>query len=147
MNIQPDFEELLKLLECHKVRYMIVGGYAVAFHGFPRFTKDIDIYYSDSDENIANLKKALLDFGFQPHELPDELFKTKGNIITFGIEPIRIDLLNEIDGVEFENAWLNHLKGNYGNTEVNFISKIDLIKNKSSTSHLQDKSDAEKLSP
>jgi hypothetical protein len=49
---------------------MIVGGYAVAFHGFPRFTKDIDIYYSDSDENIANLKKALLDFGFQPHELP-----------------------------------------------------------------------------
>lgn len=106
MNIQPDFEELLRLLECHKVKYMIVGGYAVAFHGFPRFTKDIDIYYSDSDENITNLKKALLDFGFQHHQLPDELFKTKGNIITFGIEPIRIALLNEIDGVKFENAWL-----------------------------------------
>ena len=104
MNIQPDFEKLLRLLECHKVKYMIVGGYAVAFHGFPRFTKDIDIYYSDSDEDITNLKKALLDFGFQHHQLPDELFKTKGNIITFGIEPIRIALLNEIDGVKFENA-------------------------------------------
>ena len=64
MNIQPDFEKLLRLLECHKVKYMIVGGYAVAFHGFPRFTKDIDIYYSDSDENITNLKRhcSILDF-------------------------------------------------------------------------------------
>ena len=145
MNIQPDFEELLQLLEKHKVEYIIVDGYAVAYHGFPRFTKDIDIFYSISNTNIPKLKKVLEEFGFSPKDLHDELFKTKGNIITFGVEPVRVDIINEISGVEFSTAWSHHVRGKYGETEVNFIGRVELIKNKSSTSRLQDKSDAEKL--
>jgi putative sterol carrier protein len=92
------------------------------------------------------LKKAIIEFGFDPNELPDELFKTKGNIITFGVEPMRVDIINEISGVEFKDAWPHVIRGKYGKTEVNFIGKLELVKNKSSTPRLQDKADAEKLS-
>jgi hypothetical protein len=146
MNIQQDFEELLKLLEEQKVEYLIVGGYAVAFHGYPRFTKDIDIFYRRSSENIKKLQTALIKFGFPSHELPEELFQSKENVITFGIEPVRVDIISEIDGVDFDQAWGKRVRGSYGEAEVNFISRIDLIKNKKSTSRLQDKADAEKLS-
>ena len=146
MNIQQDFEELLKLLEEHKVEYLIVGGYAVAFHGYPRFTKDIDIYYNVSPTNIQKLQKALLKFGFTLKDIPADTFTTKGNIITFGVEPVRVDIINDITGVEFNDAWKKKVRGKYGNVEVNFISKTDLIKNKTSTPRLQDKADAEELS-
>jgi hypothetical protein len=146
MNIQQDFKELLKLLEEHNIEYLVVGGYAVAFHGYPRFTKDIDIYYNNSSINIAKLQKALSQFGFTSKDLPADLFQTKGNIITFGVEPVRVDIINDISGVEFHDAWTKRVRGNYGNVAINFISKIDLIKNKTSTPRLQDKADAEKLS-
>lgn len=145
MNIQQDFAELLRLLEKHKVEYLIVGGYAVAFHGYPRFTKDIDIFYNNKDDNVDKLQKALFEFGFKKNELPKKFFKTKGNIITFGIEPVRVDIVNEISGVQFSKAWKRKVRGKYGKTEVNFIGKLELIKNKSSTNRLQDKADAEKL--
>jgi hypothetical protein len=124
---------------------MVVGGYAVAFHGYPRFTKDIDIFYKNDDENIRTLKSALIEFGFNSEDLPDDVFKTPGNIITFGVEPVRVDILNEIDGIGFDDAWNNHVQGKYGNTVVNFIGKNDLIKNKTSTKRLQDKADAQNL--
>lgn len=146
MNIQQDFEELLKLLEEHRIEYLIVGGYAVAFHGYPRFTKDMDIYYNVSPTNIQKLQKALCKFGFTPKEIPAETFNTKGNIITFGVEPVRVDIINDISGIEFNDAWKKKVRGKYGKVEVSFISKIDLIKNKTSTSRLQDKADAEELS-
>ncbi len=145
MNIQQDFEELLKLLEKHKVTYMVVGGYAVAFHGYPRFTKDINIFYKNDDENIRILKSALIEFGFNSEDLPDNVFKTPGTIITFGVEPVRVDILNEIDGISFDDAWNNHVQGKYGNADVNFIGKSELIKNKTSTKRLQDKADAQNL--
>lgn len=72
MNIQPDFADFLRLLESHRVEYMIVGGYAVAYHGFPRFTKDIDIFFSDTPENAARVRQALVDFGFA-----DDLLQNK----------------------------------------------------------------------
>jgi hypothetical protein len=146
MNIQQDFEELLRLLEEHKIEYLIIGGYAVAFHGYPRFTKDIDIFYNITPTNIRKLQKGLLEFGFTSNDIPDEIFNTKGNIITFGIDPVRVDIVNDISGVEFKEAWKKKVRGKYGNVEVNFIGRTDLIKNKNSTSRLQDKADAEKLS-
>ncbi|MCC6490216.1 MAG: hypothetical protein IT364_22215, partial [Candidatus Hydrogenedentes bacterium] len=87
MNTHPDFKELLQLLEDHRVEYMIVGGYAVAFHGYPRFTKDIDIFFGATPENIARLKAALIVFGFAEDDLPDEAFSKRGNILTFGVPP------------------------------------------------------------
>ncbi|MFZ2656364.1 MAG: nucleotidyltransferase [Victivallales bacterium] len=144
MNIQEDFQELLKLLEKHGVEYMIVGGYAVAFYGYPRFTKDLDIFYSLTTENISSLKKALIEFGFKENILSQDLFE-KSNIIKIGIEPVRIDLINEIDGVNFSTARKSVVKGKYGDVDVTFIGKKDLIKNKKSTKRLQDKADLEKL--
>lgn len=144
MNIQQDFQELLKLLEKHNVEYMIVGGYAVAYYGYPRFTKDLDVFYSWTPENISSLKKVLTEFGFKENLLSDDLFE-KSNIIKIGIEPVRIDLINEIDGVEFSQAKKSVVKGKYGDVGVTFIGKKDLIKNKKSSNRLQDKADLEKL--
>lgn len=145
MTTQQHFEELLRLLEKNSVDYLIVGGYAVAFHGYPRFTKDIDIYYSDLQENIAKVKNALIEFGFTENDLPDSLFLEKGSIIQFGVTPLRVDLLNEIDGIIFNDAKKNLIRGKYGDVEINFIGKEDLIKNKLATKRPQDKVDAEYL--
>ncbi len=145
MNTQPDFEELLRLLEQNKVRYMVVGGYAVAFHGFPRFTKDIDIFFLNSGENIILVRKCLSDFGFPQDRIPRKLFTEKGNIIQFGMAPVRVDLINEIDGVSFEEAERRIVRGKYGKVEVNFIGKTDLIKNKVASGRPQDELDAKTL--
>jgi predicted nucleotidyltransferase len=145
MITQQHFEELLKLLEENQVEYVVVGGYAVAFYGYPRFTKDIDIFFKNSDLNVKRIKKALISFGFTDRDLPDDLFYEKGNIIQFGIEPLRVDIINEIDGVNIEDALKNSIRGKYGKVEINFIGINELIKNKESTGREQDIIDAKKL--
>jgi hypothetical protein len=92
------------------------------------------------------MQEALIKFGFKSEDLPALIFQSRENIITFGIEPVRVDFIGEITGVEFFDAWKNRVRGKYGEVEVNFIGKIDLVKNKTSTKRLQDKADAEKLS-
>ncbi len=146
MNIQQDFKELLELLEENEVDYLIVGGYAVAFHGFPRFTKDIDIFFDASPGNINKIINSLEKFGFSKSELDTALFSTEGNIVTLGIEPVRVDFINQIDGIQFAEAKPNLVRGKYGNIEVSFIGKNDLIKNKKSTKRTKDKLDVEELS-
>lgn len=145
MNIQPDFEEFLRLLEDHGVDYMIIGGYAVAFHGFPRFTKDIDIFYEASPANIARLCRALAQFGFAEKDVPAELFAKKGQIITFGVAPVRIDLVNDVDGLTFQEARPNAVRGNYGRVAVTFIGLQELLRNKRATPRARDKADVEEL--
>lgn len=145
MNTQPDFEELLRLLEQNKVQYMIIGGYAVAFHGYPRFTKDIDIFYLNSRENIEKLINALISFGFPKSQLPAALFNENGNIIQFGMAPVRIDLLNEIDGINFKEAEKNIQRGKYGTVEVSFIGKPELLINKKESGRPQDQADVAML--
>ncbi len=145
MNTHPDFEEFLRLLEKHKVDYMIVGGYAVAYHGLPRFTKDIDVFFNAVDENVTQLREALMEFGFCEQDLPEESFVTKGNILAFGVSPTRVDLINEIDGVTFDGAKPNIVVGRYGDVPVKFIGFDDLLKNKSATGRTRDKADIEEL--
>lgn len=145
MNTQPDFKELLRLLEENRVEYMIVGGYAVSYHGYPRFTKDIDIFFKVSDENIDRLRQSLIAFAFQEEDLPREVFTAKGNILTFGVPPTRVDLLNEIDGITYEEASPNIVRGTYGELDVTFIGLDDLLKNKRSTPRAKDKADVEEL--
>ena len=110
-----------------------------------RYTKDIDIWYCPATENIARLRRALAAFGFPEKDLPEEVFQTPGNICTFGVEPVRVDLLNEIPGVMWERAWGNRIRSNQDGLDVNFISKNDLIANKRATSRPQDHADAEAL--
>jgi len=147
MSAHPHFEEFLRLLERNSVDYMIVGGYAVAFHGWPRFTGDIDIFYDNSPENICRLKKTLRDFGFPEQDVPDSsFFLKKGEMLTFGVPPIRVDLMNDIDGVSYEEAKRNLVRSKYGKVEVSFIGREELLKNKRSTKRAKDKADLEELS-
>ncbi len=124
---------------------MIVGGYAVAFHGHPRYTKDLDIYYDTSLENAEALKKTLHEFGFDEDELDTELFSKEGNIIVFGIEPSRIDLINLIDGIDFESAYKNRVVKKYDGLSIPIISLHDLIANKKASGRISDLADLEKL--
>ena len=144
MNTQPDFEDFLRLLEDRQVDYMIVGGYAVAFHGFPRFTKDIDIFFDRSRENVDRLRQVVVEFGFLEDNIPRESLETLGSVI--GIAPVRIDLVNDIDGVAYAEAKTNVVRGRYGGVEVNFIGREDLLRNRRSTSRAKDNADVEELS-
>ena len=146
MNIQQDFKELLKLLEKHNADYMIVGGYAVAFHGYPRFTNDIDIFFSASKKNTDRIIRALVEFGFPKSILTADVFLEEGNIVTFGVAPVRVDFINDIDGIKYPDARKARVRGRYGNIDVFFIGRDDLIKNKLSTTRTKDKADVEELS-
>ncbi|MBN1130750.1 MAG: nucleotidyltransferase [Chitinispirillaceae bacterium] len=145
MKTQNHFEELLRLLEENHVEYVIVGGYAVAFHGFPRFTKDIDIFYQNSPDNISRIRRALKSFGFSEVDIPAELFFEPGNIIQFGVSPLRVDIINEIDGVDFFEARSGAVRGTFGSINVNFLGLSQLIKNKRATGRAQDALDADRL--
>jgi hypothetical protein len=145
MKIQKHFKEFLTLLEKNRAEYMIVGGYAMAYHGFPRFTKDIDIFYKNSKDNIQKVRKTLISFGFNENELQEELFSEPGNIIQFGVVPLRVDILNEIDGVKFDEAAADMIRGKYGDVLVSFIGKAELLKNKKASGRDQDLIDAKNL--
>ena len=99
MRIEKDYEELLGLLNKHKVKYCIVGAYAVAFHKKPRYTKDIDIFVEPSVENGKKIVDALNEFGFESLHLSENDFAEKGRIIQLGYEPVRVDIITEIAGV------------------------------------------------
>lgn len=145
MTTHADFEDFFRLLNEHGVDYMIVGGYAVAYHGFPRFTKDIDIFYANTRDNAVRLQATLVAFGFQPASVPLEAIEKPNAVLSIGLEPVRIDLLNQIAGVSFEEARPKVVRGRYGAAEVLFIGKEDLLRNKRSTGRTRDLGDVEEL--
>jgi predicted nucleotidyltransferase len=145
MNTQPDFEDFLRLFEAHHVDYMIVGGYAVAFHGFPRFTKDIDVFFDNSTANVDRVCRVLVEFGFRAESVDRKSLETPGTVLAIGLPPVRIDLVNQIDGVAFAEAKGNTVRGRYGGVDVTFIGLQELIRNKSSTPRAKDKADVEEL--
>ncbi len=138
MRKEKDYEDLLRLLNYHKVKYCIVGAYAVAFHKRPRYTKDIDILVEPSVENAKKIIQVLIDFGFESLKLTEDDFSKNGNIIQLGYEPVRVDFLTSITGVSFRDVWKNKLRGTYGKEDVFFIGKKELIKNKQQTGRKQD---------
>jgi len=145
MKVEKDYEELLKLLNKNKVKYCIVGAYAVAFHAKPRYTKDMDIFIEPSEENGKRILKALNEFGFKELDLKEEDFTQKGIVIQLGYEPLRVDIVTSIEGCTFEEVWENKVEGHYGNEKVYFIGLNELIKNKKKSKRKQDKVDLEIL--
>jgi hypothetical protein len=145
MNIHEDFEEYLKLLNKKRVEYVVVGGYAVAFHGYVRATKDIDIFFNNSIKNIQRLKLVLNEFGLSDDQLSDVAFSEQGKIIRMGVLPVMIELINTISGVSFKTAWKNRVAGMYGKAKVNYLSKRDLVKNKKASGRPRDLIDVEEL--
>lgn len=145
MRVEKDFEELLGLLNKNKVKYCIVGAFAVGFYGYPRYTKDIDIFVEPSLKNGQRIVKALNAFGFGSLNLKAEDFSEKGAIIQLGYEPVRADLITSIKGCNFNEAWKNRTIGQYGNQKVFFIGLQELVKNKKTVNRLQDRSDLKLL--
>ncbi len=145
MELDKDFREFIELLNEHKVKYLVIGGYAVNFHGYPRYTKDIDFWLWMTKENIQNLIEAIRQFGFEDLNLEIEDFMSPENIIQLGYEPYRINLLVEVDGVNFEECFERRTEAELDGIDVKFLSLQDLITAKKTTGRLQDLADAEQL--
>ncbi len=145
MEIDKDFREFIELLNAHEVKYLVIGGYAVNFHGYPRYTKDIDFWLWMTSANIEKLLQAVNEFGFGGLNLQIEDFMTPENIVQLGYEPYRIDLLVDVDGVDFEECFERKIKGEFDGIKVNFLSLRDLITAKKKSGRLQDLADAEQL--
>lgn len=145
MRREKDFEEFLKFLNKHKVKYCIVGAYAVGLYAEPRFTKDMDILVEPTLENGKNIVKALHDFGFKSLGLTAEDFTKKNEFIQLGYAPVRIDLITSIKGCKFEEIWQNKREEYYGKEKVFVIGLKELIKTKKASGRPQDKLDVKML--
>ncbi|MBA7611130.1 hypothetical protein ES703_18349 [subsurface metagenome] len=145
MRVEKDFEEFLKLLNKHKVRYLIIGSFAVAFYARARYTKDLDIFIAPSIENGKKIIKALIEFGFKTLHLTEKDFTKRGNIIQLGYEPVRIDIMNSLEGVIFSDGWERKRIGEYGKERVFFIGLKDLIQIKKRSKRKIDKVDLDLL--
>ena len=140
-----DFKEFVELLIKHEVNYLIVGGYAVGIHGYPRYTGDLDIWLHNTPENAEKILKAVNEFGFSSYGLTTADFTKPENIIQLGYPPLRIDLLTHIDGVSFDECFPNRKEVVVEKLTVNFISYHDLLKNKKASGRNRDKDDIENL--
>jgi hypothetical protein len=132
-------------LNAQSVKALIVGGYAVAFHAKPRFTKDIDLLVEPSADNAQRLLRALSDFGFGAVDLAVDDFTTPGRVVQLGNAPNRVDLMTAIDGVSFADAWTGRVSGRFGAVPVFYIGKAELVRNKRATGRAQDLADVESL--
>lgn len=145
MQINQDFLEFIRLLNSNKVKYVIVGAYALSFYGRPRFTGDIDIFISSAPDNASRMLKVLESFGMGSLGLTQKDFETPGQIIQLGVAPRRIDILTEITGVDFDRAWVNRVEASLEGERIFYLGKEDYITNKKATGRARDLSDIEDL--
>jgi hypothetical protein len=145
MEIQKDFKELLELFNAHKVEYVIVGGYALAFHGAPRFTGDIDILVRPDDGNAKRIIAALDEFGFASLDISEKDFTKSDNVIQLGVPPIRVDIMTSLTAVTWDKVQAGKVSGNYDRTYVFFIGRDDFIANKKALGRKKDIADIEAL--
>jgi len=145
MLTNPDFKELLSILENYKVRYLVVGGYAVMKYTEPRFTRDLDLWISTDEENSKAVFAALKEFGAPLKDLTPHDFTQKGYFYQMGNPPFRLDIMMSIPGVEFESAWEHREEVLLEELTIPFISRADLIKTKEASGRAQDLIDLEEL--
>ncbi len=145
MELDQDFNEFVALLATHDVRYMIVGGYALAAHGLPRATGDLDAWIWADPINAQRLLIALDEFGLGGVGIEEADLTSPDRVIQLGYPPYRIDLLTQISGVEFEKAWARHIEVILDGVKVPFIGREDLIVNKRATGRPQDIADVLRL--
>ena len=145
MVLNQDFKEFVQSLNDNGVRYLVVEGYAVALHGYPRYTKDIDVWVEMSAENATRIVKALDQFGFGSLALKESDFVVPDQIIQLGYPPRRIDILTTLPGVEFSECYPSHTTVDVEGVSVNFIDLENLRKNKRATGRHQDLADLENL--
>ncbi len=146
IRLPADFRDFLKLLNSNHVEYLLIGGYAVCYHGYYRNTNDIDFWIAMHPENAGKLTRLVREFGFALPEVKEELFLQKGRLIRMGIEPTRIEILTEISACDFTECYARRVEGVIDGVSVNIISRQDLIRNKPKSGRLKDLDDAQQLS-
>ena len=145
MPLNKDLREFLELLNSNAVEYLVVGAFAVAFHGFPRYTADLDLLVRPTAENAQRIMRALLQFGFGNLGIQAEDLQSPGKVIQLGVKPNRIDLLTAITGVSFDEAWATRKEAKLEGISTQFIGRQALIRNKECTGRARDLGDAEEL--
>ena len=145
MALQKDLKEFIESLNSNGVEYLIVGAYAVAFHGRPRLTGDIDFFVSHTRENAQRIAKAVADFSSGCITFDVNQLQQPDQMIRIGNEPNRVDILTSVSGVEFDDAWSTRIAAPLDGVSTFFISYDNLIKNKLSTGRLKDAADADEL--
>ncbi len=145
MIIQPDFKELFALFNAHNVEYIIVGGYALAFYGAPRFTGDLDLFVKPTPENAQRILDALKEFGFGSVGLTRSDFEQPDQVIQLGVSPVRIDLITSLSGIGLDEAFEDRRTGQYGDIPVYFIGRKQLVANKRAVGRKRDEADLEAL--
>ncbi len=147
MIMNKDFKEFIQLLNENNVKYLVVGGYAVGFHGYPRYTKDLDVWLLVSDKNAENVMKALKQFGFGHVGLNKADFLKYDEFVQLGYPPNRIDLVTSCDGVEFNECYKSKIEVKVDEMKINFIDLENLRKNKKASGRPQDIADLDNLEP
>ena len=145
MNLEKDLREFVELLNALKVRYVVVGAFAVAYHGYPRYTADIDLFIERSAENARKIMDAIEQFGFGDVALSMEDFLQPDQVIQLGVAPNRIDLLTFLSGVDFTEVWATREAAEIDGLSVSMISKELLKRNKTASARLKDLADLEHL--
>ena len=143
IELPKDFKKLLRLLNANGVRYLLIGGYAVGYHGYPRATNDIDIFIAKDLENAQRLVQILFDFGFGTNDLSTEIFLQEKSLVRMGVEPMKIEITNFISGVDFEDAYQDKFIGVIDGVEVSLISLHYLKINKQASGRHKDLNDLE----
>jgi hypothetical protein len=145
LEIHPDFSDLLRAFNAENVRYLIVGAHAVATHSRAHATKDLDVWVDPEQENASRVYRALANFGAPLQSVTSADFSNPDVVFQIGVEPIRIDILTSIDGVEFEEAWSGRVETTLGPVRVYVIGRDALIRNKRSVGRARDLADIEEL--
>lgn len=145
-ELPSDFKEFLNLLRSHGVKYLLIGGYAVIYHGFPRATGDMDIWIAVDPENARRMVETVREFGFDTPDLSPALFLQDNSMVRMGNVPVRIEILTRVSGVEFDACYGNRVEGEMDGVAVSLISLRDLLANKRASGRHKDLMDVEELS-
>ncbi len=145
IQLPPDFKEFLQLLNSHEVEYLLIGGYAVGYYGYPRPTGDMDVWVAMHQRNAEKLVTVLKEFGFHTPELSISLFITPSQIVRLGNPPLRIEILTTISGVAFEECYAQRTRDVIDGVEINLIGLQNLKVNKKASGRLKDLNDLENL--
>jgi len=143
--VNQDFRDLLRVFNEEKVRYLVVGGYALIKHSEPRYTKDLDLWVSPDEENAKRVLQALIKYGAPVSSMSPVDFTREGYFFTMGLAPNRIDILFDLKGLSFDAAWQRRVCEVTGGIEICFLSRVDLIIYKEAVGRKQDLADVEKL--
>jgi len=145
MPLNKDLCEFVALLNANAVEYLVVGAYAVSFHGYPRYTGDLDLLIRPTAENAERVLRTMSEFGFGSLPITSDDLQRADYIVQLGVNPNRIDLLTSVSGVTFDEAWDSRCKGDLDGTPTHFIGREALIRNKEATGRARDLGDADEL--